>query len=159
MWKIIGTLLSIGLGVAITYWEMVPQTHVPYDTWTMSEEEAYDVAEATLRYQFEQAEKIPQTKRKRWMVMTYGDLASAEFMTRFSDRKNLAIDYPENPKQAEQIALFVIERTKQIDDETMVVTASTVGADPKAVGPTLDDFVVVLTNGKWEVDPTRAVEP
>lgn len=159
MWKIIGTLLSIGLGVAITYWKMVPQPQVPYDTWSISEEEALNAAEATLHHQFEQADKNRDARKKKWLVLVYGESASPEFLARFAKRSNLIEDVGDENLAPGQAALFAIQHAKRIDDTTMSVTTSTIGVDASAVGPAIEDFIVVFKDGKWQVDPTPSSQP
>ncbi len=159
MWKILGTLLTLGIGFAITVWQMSPQHHAPYDTWSISDEEALDVAEATLRYQFEQADKNRDARKKKWLVLVYGQSASPEFLARFSKRSNLIDDAGEENLAPGQGALFVIERAERIDVNTIWVTTSTIGVEPFAVGPAKEDLVVVQQDGEWNVDPTQAILP
>ena len=159
MWNIISKLLSIGLIVALAFWKMAPQRQVPYDTWSISEQEALNVAEATHRYQFEQAEKNREARKKKWFVYVFSDSASPEFLARFSDRTNLIEEIGDEDLDPSKTAWFVIEHAKRIDATTISVTTSTIGVKPSVVGPATADFVVVLKDGQWKVDPVQPSEP
>ncbi|RCS47641.1 hypothetical protein DTL42_14045 [Bremerella cremea] len=134
---------------------MAPQPQVPYDTWSISEKDALNVAEATLRYQFEQADKSREVRKKKWLVLVFGDSASPEFLSRFSDRTNLIEEVGDEELTPSKIALFAIQHAKRIDATTISVTTSTIGVDPSEDRPVQADLVAVLKDGQWKVDPSQ----
>lgn len=158
MWRVVGGVAAILFGVALTFWEMYPRPVEPYDTWSISEAEALDVAEAVLRYQIENELSAPRAKKLPWLMLVYGDMPSTEFLARFQDYPQVLTSLSQLNSDKD-VVLFLIRTAERIDDTTILVLGKPYdekGSKSKGLigDPTMSDLThyrVIKQGDIWEV--------
>ncbi|MHC2069711.1 hypothetical protein ACYFX5_19740 [Bremerella sp. T1] len=122
MWRVVSGVVGILFGAAVTFWQFSAGPDAPYDTWSISEQDAMEVAAATLQYQIDHELNHPQAKRIPWLVLVYGDMPSAEFAARFEKFPQLITSYGQLKRDQDDLILFQIDTAKRVDNETILVT-------------------------------------
>ncbi|WDI39832.1 hypothetical protein [Bremerella sp. P1] len=158
MWRVIGAVGSIFLGVAISIWQLNPGPTPPYDTWSISDEEALDVAEAILRYQIENEVSGRKAKKAQWLFMVFGDTPSDEFVARFQDFPQVIKSFGEVDPDGD-IVLFMIKSARRFDDTTILAIGKVYGGDDSQDKPLiglagdedLTGYRVEQNDGVWKV--------
>lgn len=158
MWRVLTVVGAILFGAAITIWEFNSGPEPPYDSWTISDEMALDVAEATLRYQIENQITGRKAKKAQWFVMVYRDIPSDEFAARFPNYPQIIKSYSELDADRDTV-LFQIKSAQRVDDQTIVVMGKVSGGDDSGekplIGLTMDEdfslYRVEFRGNLWEV--------
>lgn len=136
MWRVIGAVAAIFFGAAVTAWEMNQGPEPPYDTWSISHEEAMEVAETTLRYQMENEVTGQRAKRAQWFLIVYRDLALDEFADKFQEYPQIITSYDEVNTDGDRV-LFEIASAKRVDDQSIVVLGQVIGGEDSREIPSL----------------------
>ncbi|PQO30721.1 hypothetical protein C5Y96_14770 [Blastopirellula marina] len=158
MWRVFGAVATIFFGAAVTYWQMNPGPTPPYDTWSISDEEALDVAEAILRYQIENEVSGRKAKRGQWLFMVFGDVPSAEFTARFHEFPQVIKSYSEVDPGGDTV-IFMVKSAKRFDDTTILAIGKVYGGNDSQDKPLiglagdedLNGYRVEQNDGVWEV--------